>query len=75
MLGSTYGKPTLTYEAYPDALAASRLGLPTPPNHKIGTRSHPARDSHILHVGHTADPIFMGTCHITIHFEFTTIYL
>ena len=61
LLGLTYGLPTLTFEAFPDALAASRLGLPTPPGYRIG--SHQSRfDIPIYHFGHTADPIYMGTC-------------
>ncbi|KAF2724906.1 alpha/beta-hydrolase [Polychaeton citri CBS 116435] len=61
LLALTYGLPTMTFEAYPDALAASRLGLPTPPGYRIG--SHQSRDLvSIHHFGHTADPIFMGTC-------------
>jgi len=61
LLGLTYGLPTVTFEAYPDALAAGRLGLPTPPGYHVG--SHQSRaDIGIYHVGHTADPVFMGTC-------------
>ncbi|EMC92898.1 hypothetical protein BAUCODRAFT_142440 [Baudoinia panamericana UAMH 10762] len=61
LLGLTYGLPTLTFEAFPDSLAASRLGLPTPPGYRIG--SHQSRVSTgIYHFGHTADPIYMGTC-------------
>ena len=61
LLGLTYGFPVMTYEAFPDALAASRLGLPTPPGYRIG--SHQSRpDVAIHHFGHTADPVFMGTC-------------
>jgi len=61
LLGLTYGLPTITFEAFPDALAASRLGLPTPPGYKIG--AHQSRSNlGIYHFGHTADPIFMGTC-------------
>ncbi|KXT11617.1 hypothetical protein AC579_153 [Pseudocercospora musae] len=61
MLGLTYGLPTMTFEAFPDAMAAQRLGLPTPPGYKIG--SHQARvKTGVYHYGHTADPIFMGTC-------------
>jgi lipase ATG15 len=61
LLGLTYGLPTLTFEAFPDAMAASRLGLPTPPGYSIG--SHQSRaDTGIYHIGHTADPIFMGVC-------------
>ncbi|GAB7324057.1 hypothetical protein MBLNU13_g07449t1 [Cladosporium sp. NU13] len=61
LLGLTYGLPVMTFEAYPDAMAAARLGLPTPPGYRIG--SHQSRPSTgIHHYGHTADPIFMGTC-------------
>lgn len=61
LLGLTYGLPVMTYEAFPDALAASRLGLPTPPGYRVG--AHQSRpDLAIHHYGHTADPVFMGTC-------------
>ena len=61
LLGLTFGLPTITFEAYPDALAASRLGLPTPPGYHIG--SHQSRvQTGIYHFGHTADPVYMGTC-------------
>lgn len=61
LLGLTYGLPVMTFEAYPDAMAASRLGLPTPPGYHIGAhQSRPSTGIH--HYGHTADPIFMGTC-------------
>ncbi|KAI7152145.1 hypothetical protein KC352_g28194, partial [Hortaea werneckii] len=67
LLGLTYGLPVLTFEAFPDALAASRLGLPTPPGYRIG--SHQSRsDVAIHHFGHTADPIFMGTCNAASSF-------
>lgn len=61
LLGMTYGLPTVTFEAVPDALAASRLGLPPPPGSDPG---YP-QTRHLtgsFHFGHTADPIFMGTC-------------
>lgn len=61
LLSMTYGLPTLTYEAVPEALPASRLGLPTPPGSDPNapqSRSH----SGVYHFGHTADPIYMGTC-------------
>ncbi|KAK0825089.1 putative lipase atg15 [Friedmanniomyces endolithicus] len=48
-------------------MAASHLGLPTPPGYKIG--SHQSRVSTgIYHVGHTADPIYMGTCNAASSF-------
>jgi len=57
LLGLTYGVPAVTFEAVPDALAASRLGIPRPP---VSTS---ARDmTGISHIGHTADPIYMGKC-------------
>jgi len=62
LLGLTYGVPAITFEAFPDALAASRLGLPTPPGYHIG-RHQDRRNSAIHHFGHTADPVYMGTCH------------
>jgi lipase ATG15 len=61
LLGLTYGLPTVTFEAVPDALAATRLGLPIPPDAVIGspqTRSQTGA----YHIGHTADPVFMGVC-------------
>jgi len=67
LLGLTYGLPTLTYEAFPDALAASRLGLPTPPGYRIGAHQSRA-ETGIYHVGHTADPIYMGTCNAASSF-------
>ncbi|KYG43211.1 hypothetical protein M433DRAFT_136621 [Acidomyces richmondensis BFW] len=64
LLGLTYGLPTLTFEAFPDALAAKRLGLPVPPGYKIGSadgeEGSPERG--IFHFGHTADPVYMGMC-------------
>lgn len=61
LLGLTFGLPVVTFEAPGDALAAARLGLPAPPD------SHPGapqsrKNTGIYHIGHTADPIFMGTC-------------
>ena len=61
LLGLTYGLPVTTFEAYGEALAAARLGIPSPPD------SHPnapqtRQNTAIYHFGHTADPIFMGTC-------------
>ncbi|KAK5169387.1 putative lipase atg15 [Saxophila tyrrhenica] len=61
LIGLTFGLPVITFEAYPDALAASRLGLPTPPGYRIG--AHQARpDTATHHFGHTADPVYMGNC-------------
>ncbi|KAL8797898.1 MAG: hypothetical protein Q9182_007140 [Xanthomendoza sp. 2 TL-2023] len=61
MLGLTFGIPVTTFEAPGEALAAHRLGLPIPPDTDLSapqTRSNTGA----YHFGHTADPIFMGTC-------------
>ena len=61
LLGLTFGFPVMTFEAFPDALAAQRLGLPVPPGYRIG--AHQSRpEVAIHHYGHTADPVFMGSC-------------
>lgn len=67
LLGLTYGLPTVTFEAYPDALAASRLGLPVPPGYRIGSH-HSRANLGIYHFGHTADPIYMGSCNAASSF-------
>ncbi|KAL6718362.1 putative lipase atg15 [Lecanora helva] len=61
LLGLTFGLPTTTFEAPGEALAAQRLGLTSPPG------AHPnapqtRRYTGAVHFGHTADPIFMGSC-------------
>ena len=61
LLGLTFGLPVVTFEAIPDALPAARLGLPIPPGYDPRfpqTRQHTGS----FHFGHTADPIYMGTC-------------
>ncbi|ORY14786.1 autophagy related lipase-like protein Atg15 [Clohesyomyces aquaticus] len=60
-LGLTYGLPVLTFEAVPEAMPASRLGLPTPPGHQIGALQA-RKDTGGFHFGHTADPVYMGQC-------------
>jgi lipase ATG15 len=61
LLGLTYGLPTVTFEAYPEALASSRLGLPLPPDSVLDL--HQTRSmTGVFHIGHTADPIYMGVC-------------
>ena len=60
-LGLTYGLPVITFQAVPEALAAGRLGLPVPPGsdpEKPQSREHTGS----YHFGHTADPIYIGTC-------------
>ena len=61
MLGLTYGVPVVTFQAVPEALPASRLGLPIPPGSDPKapqTRQYTGA----FHFGHTADPIYIGTC-------------
>ncbi|OLN85811.1 putative lipase atg15 [Colletotrichum chlorophyti] len=61
LLGLTYGLPVVTFEAVPEALAAGRLGLPVPPG--ADQMIHQARqNTGAYHFGHTADPIYIGTC-------------
>ncbi|PHH84548.1 hypothetical protein CDD83_1778 [Cordyceps sp. RAO-2017] len=61
LLGLTYGLPVVTFEAVPEALAASRLGLPVPPG--ADADAPQARENTgIFHFGHTADPVYIGTC-------------
>ncbi|KAF6843772.1 hypothetical protein CMUS01_01782 [Colletotrichum musicola] len=61
LLGLTYGIPVVTFEAVPDALPAGRLGLPVPPGAE--QMVHQARENTgAFHFGHTADPIYIGTC-------------
>ncbi|RFU30583.1 hypothetical protein B7463_g5710, partial [Scytalidium lignicola] len=61
MLGLTYGLPVLSFQAVPDALPVSRLGLPTPP---FSDPRAPQKRQYTgaYHFGHTADPIYMGIC-------------
>ncbi|CBX99782.1 hypothetical protein IAQ61_002986 [Plenodomus lingam] len=60
-LSLTFGHPAVTFEAVPEAMPASRLGLPVPPGHQIGTlQRRPFTGG--FHFGHTADPVYMGTC-------------
>ena len=61
LLGMTYGLPTTTFEAYGEALAASRLGLPSPPG-TDPSRPQERKYTGAYHFGHTADPVFMGSC-------------
>ncbi|KAF4630040.1 hypothetical protein G7Y89_g8102 [Cudoniella acicularis] len=61
LIGLTYGIPSVTFEAIPDALPANRLGLPVPPGvdpDRPGQREFTGG----YHFGQNADPIYMGTC-------------
>ena len=60
-LGLTFGNPAVTYESPGNALPAYRLGLPSPPDTEPG-RLQTRKNTGIYNIGHTADPIFMGTC-------------
>lgn len=55
LVGRTFGIPAVTFESPGEQLAAERLHLPVPPG-------LPEYLEGIWHFGHTADPIFMGTC-------------
>ncbi|KAL1976863.1 hypothetical protein VTN31DRAFT_3145 [Thermomyces dupontii] len=61
LLGHTFGLPTVTFESIPDALPASRLGLPAPPGHDP-RRPQSREFTGVYHFGHTADPVYIGTC-------------
>lgn len=60
-LGLTYGVPVVTFEAVPEALPASRLGLPVPPGADPEVPQARALTGS-YHFGHTADPVYIGTC-------------
>ncbi|KAL2261904.1 hypothetical protein VTK26DRAFT_3028 [Humicola hyalothermophila] len=60
-LGLTYGVPVVSFQAVPEALAAGRLGLPVPPG--ADPDAPQSREyTGTFHFGHTADPIYIGTC-------------
>lgn len=61
LLGLTYGIPVVTFEAVPEALPAGRLGLPVPPGADPAVPQARAYTG-TYHFGHTADPVFVGTC-------------
>lgn len=55
LTGLTFGVPTVSFEAPGDLLASQRLHLPQPPG-------LPRSESLVWHIGHTSDPVFVGTC-------------
>jgi lipase ATG15 len=61
LLAHTYTKPAVTFEAPPEALAITRLGIPAPPG-KDPLKPHLWATPYVHHFGNTADPIFMGVC-------------
>ena len=61
LLGLTFGLPATTFEAPGEALAAARLGLTSPPG-ALSSAPQTRKYTGAVHFGHTADPIFMGSC-------------
>jgi lipase ATG15 len=57
LISLQHGVPSVTFETYPQAQAARRLGLPT-----AGDITPLRRNTGGFHFGHTADPVYMGTC-------------
>ncbi|KAF2747659.1 alpha/beta-hydrolase [Sporormia fimetaria CBS 119925] len=57
LMGLQHGIPSVSFEAYPQALAASRLGLPV-----TGSMTPLRKNTGGFHFGHTGDPVYMGTC-------------
>jgi lipase ATG15 len=55
LTGLTFAAPTVTFCAPGDRLAAGRLHLPSPPGVN-------PEEQLTWHFGHTADPIYTGTC-------------
>lgn len=55
LLGLAYNIPCLAYEAPGETLASRRMHLPSAPAIKN-------KDLNIWHIGHNADPLFMGDC-------------
>lgn len=62
LVGLRYGLPVVTFQAPGHAMAAKRLGLPTPPMHEVGTYEGDPPGDGGFHFGHTADPLFTGSC-------------
>src|SRR5690606_25261107 len=60
LMGQTFGLPVVAFQAPGEAMAAGRLGLPAPPSNSRNKYANNANG--VYHFGHTADPIFMGTC-------------
>lgn len=57
LIGLQHGIPAVSFEAYPQALAAKRLGLPA-----AGDVAPLRKNTGGFHFGHTADPVYTGTC-------------
>ena len=67
LLGLTFGLPVVTFQAVPEALPAGRLGLPVPPGYVEGLHQR-RKHTGAYHFGHTADPVYMGTCNTLTSF-------
>lgn len=57
LIGLQHGIPAVSFEAYPQAMAAKRLGLPA-----AGDVAPLRKNTGGFHFGHTADPVYMGSC-------------
>jgi lipase ATG15 len=57
LIGLQHGVPSVTFEAYPQALAARRLELPI-----AGDISPLRKNSGGFHFVHTANTVYMSTC-------------
>lgn len=69
LVAQTYALPAVTFQAPGERLAAKRLGLPvvpgTFPGSSIATKNDKSDANfakNIWSFGHTADPLYMGTC-------------
>lgn len=67
LLGVTFGLPAVAFESPGERMAAQRLHLPRPP-------ALPYEKMNIWHVGHSADPIFMGVCNVIIINNFDYVF-
>lgn len=57
LIGLQHALPSVTFETYPQAMVAKRLGLPA-----AGDVAPLRRYTGAFHFGHSADPVYMGTC-------------
>ncbi|KAJ4383610.1 putative lipase atg15 [Didymella sp. IMI 355093] len=57
LIGLQHGIPAVTFEAYPQAMAAKRFGLPV-----AGDVAPLRKNTGGFHFGHSSDPVYMGTC-------------
>lgn len=60
LLGTTFGLPSVAFEAPGERLAAKRLHLPLPPS--LPSESSDLPFAPVTHVYHNADPIPQGAC-------------